>query len=455
MWSRESLEAMGERWTERVQSVRDVIRPFRRRILLFLAVVGPGLIVSNVDNDAGGIYTYAQSGAKYGNAVLWSLIPMTIALYVSLEMCSRMGAFTGKGLSDLVREEFGFRVTFFLMAAVLLVNLGNVMAEFTGVFWASETLGVSRYVSVPIAAILVWILVVQGTAKTVERIFLAICVVYFAYVISAFLAKPEWLIALLHLLPPQLMQYVPTIKPYVEVPKFDTSYAVILAGLVGTTIAPWQHFFLQAAVVEKRVGPRQYSATRNDVLVGSISCMVIVFFIIVCTASTLHVQKIYDVDNAGTAAIALKPLAGKWASLLFAIGLLNASLFAASILPLSTSYVICEALGFESGIDRKFGEAKIFYTLYTALIFIGAFLVLALGKFANTILLWSQVLNGFLLPAVLIFVLILVNRRDLMGDQVNTKGFNWVAWISTIAMIGLTLIVAYTSIRDLFVHTAG
>lgn len=455
MWSRESLEAMGERWTERVQSVRDAIRPFRRRIVLFLAVVGPGLIVSNVDNDAGGIYTYAQSGAKYGNAVLWSLIPMTIALYVSLEMCSRMGAFTGKGLSDLVREEFGFRVTFFLMAAVLIVNLGNVMAEFTGVFWASEAMGVSRYISVPIAAVLVWILVVQGTAKAVERIFLAVCVVYFAYVISAFLAKPEWLIALLHLLPPQLMQYVPTIKPYVEVPRFDAGYAIILAGLVGTTIAPWQHFFLQAAVVEKRVGPRQYSATRNDVLVGSISCMMIVFFIIVCTASTLHVQKIYDVDNAGTAAIALRPLAGKFASWLFAIGLLNASLFAASILPLSTSYVVCEALGFESGIDRKFGEAKIFYVLYTALIFIGAFVVLALGKFANTILLWSQVLNGFLLPAVLTFVLILVNRRDLMGDQVNTRGFNWVAWISTVAMIVLTFVVAYTSIHDLFVHPAN
>jgi len=455
MWSREGLEAMGERWTERVQSVRDAVRPFRRRIVLFLAVVGPGLIVSNVDNDAGGIYTYAQAGAKYGNAVLWSLIPMTIALYVSLEMCSRMGAFTGKGLSDLVREEFGFRVTFFLMAAVLVVNLGNVMAEFTGVFWASEAMGVSRFVSVPIAAILVWVLVVQGTAKVVERVFLAICVVYFAYVISAFLAKPDWLVSLFHLLPPQLTQYVPTVKPYLEVPKFDAGYAVILAGLVGTTIAPWQHFFLQAAVVEKRVGPRQYPATRNDVLVGSISCMVIVFFIIVCTAATLHVKGILDVPDAGTAAIALRPLAGKWASLLFAVGLLNASLFAASILPLSTSYVVCEALGFESGIDRKFGEAKIFYALYTALIFVGAFLVLALGKYAKAILLWSQVLNGFLLPAVLIFVLILVNRKDLMGDKVNSRGFNWVAWISTIAMIGLTLVVAYTSIHDLFVHPAS
>jgi Mn2+/Fe2+ NRAMP family transporter len=279
-------------------------------------------------------------------------------------------------------------------------------------------------------------------------------VVYFAYVISAFLAKPDWLISLLHLLPPQLMQYVPAVKPFLEMPKFDAGYAVILAGLVGTTIAPWQHFFLQAAVVEKRVGPRQYPATRNDVLVGSISCMVIVFFIIVCTAATLHANGILDVPDAGTAAIALRPLAGKWASLLFAIGLLNASLFAASILPLSTSYVVCEALGFESGIDRKFAEAKIFYVLYTALIFLGAFMVLAFGKFANTILLWSQVLNGFLLPLVLIFVLILVNRKDLMGDQVNSRGFNWVAWISTIATIGVTLVLAYTSIHDLFVHPA-
>jgi len=239
------------------------------------------------------------------------------------------------------------------------------------------------------------------------------------------------------------------------VPKFDAGYAVILAALVGTTIAPWQHFYLQAAVVEKRVGPRQYPTTRNDVIVGSVSCMVIVFFIIVCTAATLYVQGIHDIPDAGTAAIALRPLAGKLASLLFSIGLLNASLFAASILPLSTAYVVCEALGFESGIDRKFGEAKIFYALYTALIFLGAFLVLALGKFANTILLWSQVLNGFLLPAVLIFVLILVNRRDLMGEQVNKKGFNWVAWISTLAMIVLTLVVAYTSIHELFTHPAS
>src|SRR6266446_3267792 len=451
MWNRENIEAQWAGWTQRAERAMSVLSPYRHRLALFLAVVGPGLIVSNVDNDAGGIYTYAQSGAKYGNTVLWMLIPMTIVLYVSLEMCSRMGAVTGKGLSDLIREEFGFRATFFLMAVVLIVNLGNVMAEFTGVFWASETFGVSRFIAVPLAAVLVWAIVMAGTAKWVERIFLSICVVYLSYVVSAFFAKPEWLIALLHLLPPQLMHYIPTVRPFVQVPPFSAGYAIILAGLVGTTIAPWQHFYLQAAVVEKRVGPRQYAHTRNDVLVGSISCMVIVFFIIVCTAATLYVNGIHQIDNAGTAALALKPLAGKGASVLFAIGLLNASIFAASILPLSTAYVVCEALGFESGIDRKLGEAKIFYGLYTALIVLGAGLVLFAGeRSANTLLLWSQVLNGFLLPVVLIFILILVNRRDLVGEKVNPRAFNWVAWISTLAMIVLTVVVTYTSLHELY-----
>jgi NRAMP (natural resistance-associated macrophage protein)-like metal ion transporter len=449
MWDRENITGHWATWSERLGRIRSATRPFRRRVALFFAIVGPGLIVSNVDNDAGGIYTYAQSGAQFGNTVLWSLIPMTIALYVSLEMCSRLGAYTGKGLSDLIREEFGFRVTLLLMAGVLLVNLGNVMAEFTGVFWATDVFGFSRYWSVPLAAILVWTLVVHGSAKWVERIFLTICLVYFSYVISAVLAKPDWLIALLHLLPPHVVQFVPKIKPFVEVPGFNAEYAVILAGLVGTTIAPWQHFYLQAAVVEKRVGPRQYAHTRNDVLVGSISCMVIVFFIIVCTAATLYVNGIHHVDNAGTAALALKPLAGRWASGLFAIGLLNASIFAASILPLSTAYVICEALGFESGIDHKFAEAKIFYGLYTTLLVLGAGLVLLLGQHARVILLWSQVLNGFLLPVVLIFLLILVNRRDLMGSKVNSRGFNWVAWISTVAMIILTVVVLYSSLHEM------
>ncbi len=446
MWDTAKFTALWEGWNERIANFRIAVRPFRKRIAMFLAIVGPGLIVSNVDNDAGGIYVYSQSGAKYGYMVLWTLIPMTIALYVSLEMCSRMGAHTGKGLSDLVREEFGLRVTFFVMMAVLVVNLGNVLAEFAGVASAMEVFGISKYISVPMAAVLVWVLVVRGSAARVEKIFLTVCTVYFAYVISAILAKPEWLIACLHLIPPQILRLIPTARQFVQAPPFNASYFLILAALVGTTIAPWQHFYLQAAVVEKRVGPRQYGDTRRDVLFGSISCMVIVFFIIVCTAATLYASGHHEVPDAKSAALALRPLAGNWASSLFALGLLNASLFAASILPLSTSYVICEAMGFESGIDRKLGEAKIFYGLYTALVVIGAGLILIPGAPLVRIAVLSQVANGILLPLVLVFILLLVNRRDLMGDQVNSRAFNWVAWISTIAMIVLTIVLVYTAI---------
>src|SRR5215470_10496210 len=451
MWDKAQIEARWSAWTERVDRWRRVLRPFQKRIALIFAVVGPGLIVSNVDNDAGGIYTYAQSGAQFGYLVLWSLIPMALVLYVSLEMCSRMGAITGKGLSDLIREEFGLRVTFFLMVLVLIINLGNVMAEFTGVAYAMDVFGISKFISVPIAAVLVWVLVVKGTAARVEKIFLTVCVVYLTYVISAVLAKPDWLVSVLYLLPPQLVRLIPEMKPVIQAPPLTTGYFLILAGLVGTTIAPWQHFFLQAAVVEKKVGPRQYPTTRNDVIVGSISCMIIVFFIIVCTAATLHASGILDIDNARTAAIALKPLAGKWASALFAIGLLNASLFAASILPLSTSYVVCEAMGFESGIDHKFNDAKIFYGLYTAIIVIGAVLILVLpNSWQNGILLLSQVGNEFLLLPIMVVILLLVNRRDLMGDYANSGSFNWVAWLSTIALLVLTCILLYTGIASAF-----
>ncbi len=444
----EQVEIAGQwtGWRDRASRLLKTLRAARRRLAMFLAIVGPGLIVSNVDNDAGGIYVYSLSGAQFGYAVLWSLIPMGIALYVSLEMCSRMGAVTGKGLSDLIREEFGFRVTFFVMAAVLVVNLGNVLAEFAGVASAMEIFGVSKYSSVPIAALLVWVLVIRGSAARVEKVFLTVCTVYFAYVVSAVLAKPNWLLAVLYLVPPHVLKLFPTVRPFVEAPPLNTSYLLLLAALVGTTIAPWQHFYLQAAVVEKRVGPRQYSHTRKDVLVGSISCMVIVFFIIVCTAATLYLSGHREVPDAKSAALALGPLAGRFASALFALGLLNASLFAASILPLSTAYVICEALGFESGIDRKFGEAKIFYWLYTALIVIGAALILIPGAPLVRIAVLSQVGNGFLLPLVLVFVLLLVNRRDLMGEQVNSPGFNWVAWTTTVAMILLTLVLVYTAL---------
>jgi Mn2+/Fe2+ NRAMP family transporter len=408
------------------------IRGLRRRLTLLLAVVGPGLITSNVDNDAGGISTYTQAGAQYGYALLWSLIPMTIALYVTEEMCARMGVITGKGLSDLIREEFGFRSTFFVMFTGFFVDLANVVAEFAGVAASMQIFGVSKYIAVPLAAILVWSLVMRGTYRQVEIIFLVACLFYLTYVISAILAKPDWILAAKGVVIPNL--------------HFESGYLLTLTALVGTTIAPWQFFYLQAGFVEKKVGPRQYGQARADVLVGSISCMVIVFFIIVCTAATLHVHGQVNITDASEAAKALIPLAGKWAGLCFAFGLLNASLFAATILPLSTAHVICEGLGFEAGIDHKFGEARIFYGLYTVLIVFGAGIILIPNVPLWKILIFSQVGNGIWLPVVVIFILLLVNRRDLMGEHVNTVTFNIVAWVTAIAMIVLTLVLVYTSI---------
>jgi Mn2+/Fe2+ NRAMP family transporter len=357
---------------------------------------------------------------------------MTIALYVTEEMCARMGVVTGKGLSDLIREEFGFRPTFFLILAGLVVDMGNVAAEFAGVAASTQILGISKYISVPIAAIFVWILVLRGTSRFVEKIFLAACVLYLSYVASAILAKPDWLLAAKNTV-------IPTMH-------LDGGYLLMLTALVGTTIAPWQFFYMQAAFVEKRVARRQYPQARADVLVGSVSCMAIVFFIIVCTAATLHATGHTKIVDAGEAAQSLVPLAGKWAGRLFAFGLLNASLFAASILPLSTSHVICEGMGFEAGIDHKFNDAPIFYSLYTGMIVVGAAVILIPRAPLEKILVLSQVGNGIWLPVVLVFMLLLVNRRDLMGDMVNTRTFNVVAWVTTVAMIVLTLVLVYVSI---------
>jgi NRAMP (natural resistance-associated macrophage protein)-like metal ion transporter len=395
-------------------------------------VVGPGLITSNVDNDAGGISTYTQAGAHYGYALLWSLIPMTIALYVTEEMCARLGVITGKGLSDLIREEFGFRPTFFVMVTGFFVDLANVVAEFAGVAAAMEIFHVSKYVAVPIAAILVWVLVLKGTYRQVEVIFFFACGFYVTYIISAVLAKPDWLVA-------ARATVVPSIH-------YSSDYLLMLTGLIGTTIAPWQFFYLQAGFVEKKVGPRQYPQARADVLAGSISCMVIVFFIIVCTAATLYATGHRDINEAKDAARALIPLAGPWAGYLFAFGLLNASVFAASILPLSTAHVICEGLGFEAGIDHKFEDARIFYGLYTILILVGAGVVLLPHAPLWKILIFSQVGNGIWLPVVVIFILLLGNRRDLMGDYVNTLTFNIIAWVTAIFMIGLTVFLSYASL---------
>jgi Mn2+/Fe2+ NRAMP family transporter len=428
----ETLKSSFESMQTRGTNLQQKIRGLRRRLALLLAVVGPGLITSNVDNDAGGIATYSQAGAQYGYAMLWALIPMTIALYVTEEMCARMGVITGKGLSDLIREEFGFRSTFFVMVTGFFVDLANVVAEFAGVAASMEMFHVSRYIAVPIAALLVWILVLRGTYRQVEVIFLVACGFYVTYIISAVLAKPDWLEAAKHVVIPNLA--------------FNSGYLVTLTALVGTTIAPWQFFYLQAGFVEKKVGPRNYPQARADVLIGSISCMVIVFFIIVATAATLYVSGQRDITDAVQAAKALIPLAGKWAGFTFAFGLLNASLFAASILPLSTAHVICEGLGFEAGIDHKFKDAKIFYSLYTVLIVVGAGIILIPHVPIWKIFIFSQVGNGVWLPIVIIFILLLVNRRDLMGEHVNTLTFNIVAWATAIAMIILTLVLVYTSL---------
>ena len=419
-------------WRERGAEFGKRTRILRRRLLILLAILGPGVITSNVDNDAGGISVYTQAGAQFGYALLWSLIPMTIALYVTEEMCARMGVITGKGLSDLIREEFGFRPTFFLILAGLIVDMGNTTAEFAGIAASMQIFHISKYIAVPIAALIVWVLVLRGTYRQVEKIFLVVCTFYITYIFSAFLARPNWLEAA-----------KATVIPSVHL---NAGYLLMLTALVGTTIAPWQFFYMQASFVEKRMGKRQYSQARADVAVGSITCMIVVFFIIVCTAATLYVSGHRDITDAGQAALALVPLAGRWAGLLFAFGLLNASLFAASILPLSTAHVICEGMGFEAGIDRKFNDAPIFYSLYTAMLVVGAAVILIPHAPLYRILVLSQVANGVWLPIVLIFMLLLVNRKDLMGEHVNSPTFNVVAWLTTISMIVLTLVLVYTAI---------
>jgi NRAMP (natural resistance-associated macrophage protein)-like metal ion transporter len=427
-----NINAKLEGWRARGENVRRQSHHWRRRIALFLAVVGPGLITSNVDNDAGGITVYSLSGAQLGYALLWTIIPLTIALYVSEEMCARMGVVTNKGLSDLIREEFGFRSTFWVMLAGLAVDFSNTVAEFAGVAASMMIFGISKYIAVPIAAILVWVLVVRGTYRQVEKIFLVACAFYGTYIASAFLAKPNWMLA-------AKQTFIPEIH-------MNAAYLLALTALIGTSVAPWQFFYLQAGYVEKRVSARQYKHARLDVLVGSITCMAVVFFIIVCTAATLNASGQTHITDAADAAKALAPLAGRFAAGLFAFGLLNASLFSASVLPLSTAHVICEGLGFEAGIDHKFRDAKAFYGLYTALIVAGAGVILIPGAPLLRILVLSQVANGIWLPIVMVLILLLINRKDLMGKYVNSKPFNILAWTISVALIIVTAALAYVTI---------
>jgi NRAMP (natural resistance-associated macrophage protein)-like metal ion transporter len=405
--------------------------PLFRRLFLFLAIMGPGIITSNVDNDAGGITTYSVAGAALGYKILWLFLPMIVALVVIQEMCTRMGAVTGKGLADLIRERFGVRITFYAMAGLFLGNLGNIMSEFAGVAASMELFGVTKYISLPLAALFTWWLVLRWSYKVVERVFLAACLIYFAYIFSGYLAHPDWGMVAKELVIPSF--------------SFDKSYVVIVVGLIGTTIAPWMQFYIQSAVVEKGITVKDYTYTKYDVIVGSIMVNVIALFIVISCAATLNTHGI-KVDSAAEAALALAPLAGTWASTLFAIGLLNASLFSASILPLSTAYFICEAFGIEAGIDKTWGEAPAFYWLYTVLIAVGAGFIMIPNIPLIKVMFWSQVLNGVMLPFVLIFMLSLVNNKDLMGDYVNGPIFNIISWVTVVIMIALTLLMVGTSL---------
>ena len=397
---------------------------------LFFAFIGPGIITSNVDNDAGGITTYSLAGAQYGLGLLWILIPVTVALIIIQEMCARMGVVSGKGLSDLIRERFGAKVTFYLMIILLLANLGNTVSEFAGIAASMELFGISKYISVPAGAFFVWLLIVKGNYKSVEKAFLVACVFYLSYIISGFLVHPDWSAI-------KTATFTPTLK-------FDTGMLTMAIGIIGTTIAPWMQFFLQSSIVDKGLKAESYKYARMDVICGSITVNVVAFFIIMLCAVTLF-QHGLKIDTAKDAALALVPIAGVYCSWLFAFGLLNASLFAASILPLSTAYTICEAFGWESSLNSKFVEAPQFYGLYSLMIFLGAGIILLPNVPLIAIMYYSQVINGILLPFILIFMLLLINDKRIMGNYVNGRLMNIISWATVVILNCLSVAMAISA----------
>lgn len=402
------------------------LKRFRTQFLIFLAIMGPGIITANVDNDAGGITTYSVAGAHFGYSLLWSFIPIIVALVIIQEMSSRMAVVTGKGLADLIREEFGVRVTFYAMVVLILSNLFNTISEFAGIAASAELFGMSKYILVPLCAVFVWWLIVKGTYKTVEKVFLFACVFYISYIVSGYLSKPDW-------------KEVGTsfIHPEFHLKK---DYIVMLIGIIGTTIAPWMQFYQQSSVVEKGIQLKDYKYNKLDVIIGAFVVNIIAIFIVVVCGNTLFKAGI-RVETAKDAALALRPLAGEHCFYLFAFGLLNASIFSACILPLSTAYSVCEGMGWEVGVNRRFREAPQFYTLYTAIIAIGALIILIPGVKLVPIMLVSQATNGILLPFVLIFMLLLVNNKRLMGEHTNSKIYNILAVATIVTMIGLSLVL--------------
>lgn len=404
--------------------------------MLFLALLGPGIITANVDNDAGGITTYSLAGAQFGMSLLWMMLPTTVALVVVQEMCARMGAVTGKGLSDLIRESFGVRITFYVMIALLLTNLGNTVSEFAGIAASMELFGVSKYVSVPLGAVAVWLLIVKGSYRIVEKVFLVACVVYVAYPVAAIMSGPDWG-EVLHA----------SVVPDMHV---TPGSVTMMIGVIGTTIAPWMQFYQQASVVEKGITKEDYVFSRLDVIVGCVMAIVVAFFIVVACAATIFKAGI-KIDTAADAAMALTPLLGEYATGLFAVGLFNASIFAACVLPLSTAYYICEGMGWELGVDKDFREAPQFFWLFTLIIAFSAGAILWPDAPLIAIMYISQVVNGAVLPFVLIFMLRLINDKRLMGDYVNGPVFNTIAWGTVVIVMGLTLIMTLDLIHPGFI----
>jgi NRAMP (natural resistance-associated macrophage protein)-like metal ion transporter len=435
---RADVQAAGRRLLRRgAQGVSRVRRTVARRprLLFYFAILGPGVITASAGNDAGGIATFASVGADHGYTLLWILIPLTLSLGIVQEMCARMGAVTGKGLSDLIRERFGVRWTAFVMIALLIANGGVTVSEFVGIAASMELLGVARYVSVPIAAVAIWWLVVKGSYRRVERVFLAMSLVFLTYVVSAFLAHPPWGTVARGLVHPQF--------------QLTSAYLFTIVAVIGTTISPYMQVFIQSSVVEKGVRVENYSLTRADVWIGTGFAILIVFFIVVSTAATLHVHGEH-IETAAEAARALRPVAGSYAEILFAVGLFGASMLAAGVLPLATAYSISEAFGFEKGVSSSFREAPIFIGVFTFLVALGALIATLPGLPLFRVLLVTQVINGLLLPVVLIAILRLVNNRELMGAHVNGPLYNIAAWLTTLIVSALSLLLIVVTLFPSF-----
>lgn len=407
-------------------TVSQRLRPLRVRLLMLLAVVGPGIITANVDNDAGGITTYSVAGAHYGYSLLWMMPFIALALIIVQEMSARLGVVTGKGLADLIREHMGVRLTALIIGVFLFANLANTVSEFAGVAASMEIFGVSKYLSVPIAAAVVWLLIVKANYKWVERVFLVASAIFLAYIVSGVLARPPWPIVGKAFVTPSF--------------QFEPGFVTIFVTIIGTTIAPWMQFYQQSSIVDKGLKITEYAYERIDVVVGSLFAVIVASFIMIACAATLYADGV-RVESAKDAALALRPLAGSYASILFAFGLLNASIFSAAILPLSTAYVVCEAFGWEAGINHGWREAPVFFAVYTALIVLGAAVILLPIQSLVRTMMASQTLNGVLLPVILIVMLKLINNRRLMGRYVNGRAFDVLARVIIAVLILLTAIL--------------